>query len=85
MAFPVDLAGPEAEGPEELGVDLASAVELLIVVDRLKVDPDARDRLADSLGTCFVEGDGEAIVLVSERTEIACASRRGSAAPSTRR
>jgi excinuclease ABC subunit A len=48
---------------------LASAVELLIVVDRLKVDADARDRLADSLGTCFVEGDGEAIVFVGDRTE----------------
>jgi excinuclease ABC subunit A len=33
---PVDLAGPEAEGPEGLGLDLASAVELLIVVDRLR-------------------------------------------------
>jgi len=60
----VDLSDPDAERPEELGVDLSNAHEILVVVDRLKVDPDERDRLADSLGTCFVEGDGEAVVVV---------------------
>ncbi len=36
-----------------------------MIVDRLKVDPATRDRLADSLGTCFVEGDGEAAVVAA--------------------
>ena len=60
----VDLGAPEAETVESLGRDLTAAKELLVVVDRLKVDPDDRERLADSLGTCFVEGEGEALVLV---------------------
>jgi excinuclease ABC subunit A len=63
---PVDLSGPEAEDPAELGCDLTAAHEILVVVDRLKVDADASERLADSLGTCFVEGDGEAVVVVAD-------------------
>jgi excinuclease ABC subunit A len=63
---PVDLSGPEGEDPDELGLDLTAAHEILVVVDRLKVDPEASERLADSLGTCFVEGDGEAVVVVAE-------------------
>lgn len=62
----VDLSGPDADTPETLGRDLTASRELLVVVDRLKVDPDERDRLADSLGTCFVEGDGEAQVLIAD-------------------
>jgi len=61
----VDLADPAAEDPVALGHDLSAEREVLVVVDRLKVDPEVRDRLADSLSTCFEEGDGEAIVLVS--------------------
>ena len=60
----LDLGDPAAEDAGALGVDLSAAVEILIVVDRLKVEPGAQDRLADSLGTCFVEGEGEAIVLI---------------------
>jgi len=60
-----DLGGPDAASVEGLGRDLTAARELLVVVDRLKVDPEGRERLADSLGTCFVEGDGEAVVLVA--------------------
>jgi excinuclease ABC subunit A len=62
---PVDLGGPGAEEPATAGVDLAAAREILVVVDRLKVDADARGRLADSLSTAFQEGDGEVRVLVS--------------------
>ena len=62
----VDLTEADAEERDGLGVDLASAAELLIVVDRLKVDHEATERLADSLGTCFVEGDGEAVVLLGD-------------------
>jgi len=47
------------------GVDLAEAEELLVVVDRLKVDAATRDRLADSLGTAFREGEGEALMILS--------------------
>ncbi len=43
----------------------AGAGELLVVVDRLKVGDASRSRLADSLGTAFAEGEGEAIVLVA--------------------
>ena len=42
---------------------LTSSEELLVVVDRLKVGGASRARLADSLGTAFAEGEGEAVVL----------------------
>ncbi len=63
---PVDLSAPGAEEPAGLGVDLTAAGEILVSVDRLKVGPDETGRLADSLGTAFVEGDGEAIVVVQD-------------------
>ncbi len=59
----LDLADPAAVDVAELGVDLAGVAEVLVVVDRLKVTPEVADRLADSLGTCFAEGEGEAVVL----------------------
>ena len=61
----VDLSVAGSEEPLELGHDLTAAGEVLVVVDRLKVDADAEERLADSLGTCFAEGEGEAVVLVA--------------------
>jgi excinuclease ABC subunit A len=63
---PIDLAVPEADDPASLGVDLAEAREVLVIVDRLKVAPDDAERLADSLQTCFEEGDGEAVVLLGK-------------------
>ncbi len=65
----VDVSLPKAEDPGELGRDLTDAAEILVVVDRLKVDPEGADRLADSLGTCFEEGEGEAVVVVADRGE----------------
>ena len=67
----VDLGGAEPDGAADPELDLTEARELLVVVDRLKVDPRGRDRLADSLGTCFAEGEGEAAVVVvgGERLE----------------
>jgi excinuclease ABC subunit A len=62
----VDLTGADADAAETLGVDLTHVEELLVIVDRLKVDSEERERLADSLGTCFVEGDGEAVVVVAD-------------------
>jgi len=44
-------------------VDLTRAAELLVVVDRVRVDPEQSGRLADSLGTAFAEGEGEAVVV----------------------
>jgi excinuclease ABC subunit A len=48
------------------GADLTRARELLVVVDRLRVDPEERGRLADSLQTVFHEGEGEAVVLPAD-------------------
>ena len=62
----IDLSDPETDTPETLGRDVAVSNELLVVVDRLKIDPNESERLADSLGTCFIEGDGEALVLVAD-------------------
>ena len=61
----LDLSSPEAAAPDGSETDLKAASELLVVVDRLKVQNSILDRLADSLGTCFVEGEGEAIVLAA--------------------
>ena len=44
-------------------VDLTKSTELLVVVDRLRVDAEDRNRLADSLQTAFAEGEGEARVV----------------------
>ncbi|HET6762980.1 MAG TPA: hypothetical protein VFH27_04885, partial [Longimicrobiaceae bacterium] len=49
------------ELPED--ADLTRAGELLVVVDRLKVDAGEQGRLADSLQTAFGEGEGEAVVV----------------------
>ncbi len=62
----VDLGEAGAETVEHVGFDLTEVVDALVVVDRLTVSSEDRDRLADSLSTCFVEGEGEAVVLVHE-------------------
>ena len=62
----VDLGVTGAEDPETLGADLGDAHEILVVVDRLKIAPNVRDRLADSMGTAFREGEGEARVLLPD-------------------
>ena len=43
---------------------LAGVRDLLVVVDRLSVDPEERERLTDSLASAFAEGEGHAVVLV---------------------
>ena len=62
----VDLGGEGAEDPETLGVDLSEVEKIRVVVDRLKVDGKVRDRLADSVGTAFTEGEGEVLILLPE-------------------
>ncbi|HKS05696.1 MAG TPA: excinuclease ABC subunit UvrA [Gemmatimonadaceae bacterium] len=48
-------------------LDLVRVTELLVVVDRLEVDQDARGRLVDALETAFKEGDGDAVVVFGEQ------------------
>ena len=78
--------GPDADpGPAEpAGPDLAESREVMVVVDRMKV-PDApdrawRERLADSLGTCFREGEGEAAVVPSGASAASGAAEAGTGA-----
>jgi excinuclease ABC subunit A len=66
---PVDISEGGAEDPGQLGVDLADVADLVVIVDRLVVKDEARERLADSLGTAFVEGEGEAVVLVGSGSD----------------
>ncbi|HEX2205085.1 MAG TPA: excinuclease ABC subunit UvrA [Longimicrobium sp.] len=45
------------------GIDITAAGELLVIVDRFRVDPEEGSRLADSLQQAFAEGEGEAVVV----------------------
>ena len=45
----VDLGEDGAETVEHVGFDLTEAAEALVVVDRLTISSEDRDRLADSL------------------------------------
>ncbi|MBW3628465.1 MAG: excinuclease ABC subunit UvrA [Gemmatimonadetes bacterium] len=45
------------------GIDITRTGELLVVLDRLRVDREETGRLADSLQLAFSEGDGEAVVV----------------------
>jgi excinuclease ABC subunit A len=77
---PVDIGIDDAEDPGVLGVDLADAPDLLVVVDRLAMprDEDAADalaelgeRLADSIHTAFAEGEGECEVRTTDGGRLA--------------
>jgi excinuclease ABC subunit A len=59
----IELDSPEAETVPGAGHDLAGAEELLVVADRAIVRADARERIADSVGTALHEGEGELIVV----------------------
>ncbi len=64
----VPAAGQDAHTRAPVA-DLASAREVMVVVDRLRVPDELdrvwTDRLADSLATCFREGEGEAVVVIA--------------------
>jgi excinuclease ABC subunit A len=60
----VDLDAPEMDDPAASGVDLAAAENLLVVADRLILRGDMRERVADSIGTAFHEGEGEVVVVL---------------------
>ncbi len=76
----VMLDAPDATDPAALGHDLSEEASIRVVVDRLEVDPDARERLADSIGTAFAEGEGECVVLAYGARLPADGSRSGQAA-----
>jgi excinuclease ABC subunit A len=60
------LVNGRAVSFDEVGADVEStpaAASLAVVVDRLRVAPDIRARLTDSIETAFREGDGAAFVL----------------------
>jgi excinuclease ABC subunit A len=44
-------------------IDVTFAKEVLVVIDRLVLGPDARGRIADAVGTAFREGDGDCVVM----------------------
>ena len=58
------LDEPSAADPDAFGHDLSEEESVLVVVDRLKVDPADQERLADSVGTAFAEGEGECVVVI---------------------
>ncbi len=60
------------------GVDLTTARDPLVVVDRLVVSPDVSGRVADAVGSAFREGDCDCVLLFPEPVSI------GGAAPATR-
>ena len=45
-------------------VDLTTAKDLLVVVDRLTASAEASGRLADAVGTAFREGDGDCVIIL---------------------
>ncbi len=44
-------------------IDLSAAADVFVVVDRLRVEPSGRSRVADAVQTAFLEGDGDAALL----------------------
>ncbi|MHB1222725.1 MAG: excinuclease ABC subunit UvrA, partial [Gemmatimonadaceae bacterium] len=50
---------------EAEGVQLTAASEILVIVDRLAADADARGRIVDAVATAFREGDGDCVVLLT--------------------
>ena len=61
----VDGAMKTLDEVAEEKVSLTRAERLLVVVDRLSVDPELAGRVAEAVGTAFREGDGECVVLTS--------------------
>jgi excinuclease ABC subunit A len=47
--------------------DITRAKELLVVVDRLAVSPESSGRLSDAAGTAFAEGEGDCVILFTDR------------------
>jgi excinuclease ABC subunit A len=58
-------------GQDQVTLDKKSKHDLDIVVDRIKIEPDARARLTDSVETALREGDGKLVALDSKNEETA--------------
>ncbi len=67
----------EGGSADEPRLDLTAVADLLVVVDRLRVQPDERERLTDSLAAAFAEGAGHAVVvrLAADEAEVRAAER----------
>ncbi|MES2180123.1 MAG: excinuclease ABC subunit UvrA [Gemmatimonadota bacterium] len=57
-------------------VDVTFAKEVLVVIDRLVVNPETRGRLADAVSTAFREGYGDASILLAEAITDAKSGKR---------
>ncbi len=58
--------GEAVMAEDALGPGVEVGPELLVLVDRLGVDPEGRSRLVDSLETAFAEGAGQAVAVVKD-------------------
>ena len=73
------LVGGRALSFEELGPTpdaLVGAASVAVVVDRLRVAPDVRTRLTDSIETAFHEGDGAAFAVEVDQAGIPVTTHR---------
>lgn len=68
----------------ESQIDLATATDALIVIDRLVVDATARSRIAEAVQAAFTEGDGDAVILFPSAVVPPLDARGDSDAPVTR-
>lgn len=68
----------------ESQIDLATATDALIVIDRLVVDAPARSRIAEAVQAAFTEGDGDAVILFPSAVVPPLDARGDSDAPVTR-
>lgn len=50
-------------------IDLTSAKELFVIVDRLTAEDSARGRIADAVASAFREGDGDCAILLADGGE----------------
>ena len=78
------LVGGRAVSFEELGPlhdSLAGASSVAVVVDRLRVTPDVRTRLTDSIETAFHEGDGAAFAVEVDASGGLAAAKPGDGGP----
>ena len=66
----LDLDEASALDPKKLGHNLAGTEQLLVIVDRTTVQPDARERVADSVNTAFAEGEGEVQIIIPGQTPL---------------
>jgi excinuclease ABC subunit A len=58
-------------GQEQVTLDKKSKHDLDLVVDRIKIEPDARARITDSVETALREGEGKLVVLNAKDEETA--------------